>query len=86
MTNLHLILKKEWFDKIKSGEKNIEYRLATPFWEKRLWNKQWDKITFQLGYSNKNRIEKKWLKTELEVIKMPFFGNEEVLIFAIYFK
>ena len=86
MKDLHLILKKEWFDKIKSGEKKIEYRLATPFWEKRLWKKEWKNITFQLGYSGKHKITKKWLNTELEVIKMPFFGNEEVLIFAIYFE
>ncbi|MDE2026696.1 MAG: ASCH domain-containing protein, partial [Patescibacteria group bacterium] len=75
MKDLHLILKKEWFDKIKSGEKKIEYRLATPFWEKRLWKKDFATITFQLGYSkNAPRIKKKWLKTELEILKHPFFG------------
>lgn len=34
VVNLHL--KKKWFDKIKSGQKKHEYRLATPYWEKRL--------------------------------------------------
>ena len=29
-------LKKEWFDKIKSGEKTHEYRVASPYWEARL--------------------------------------------------
>lgn len=29
-------LKKEWFDKIKSGEKTHEYRLATDYWRKRI--------------------------------------------------
>ena len=29
-------LKKEWFEKIKSGEKTIEYREAKPYWTSRL--------------------------------------------------
>ena len=31
-------LKKEWFEKIKSGEKTHEYREIKPFWTKRLVN------------------------------------------------
>ena len=31
-------LKKEWFEKIKSGEKTHEYRLYNSYWEKRLEN------------------------------------------------
>lgn len=33
---LSLIVKKEWFDKIASGEKNEEYREIKPYWTKRL--------------------------------------------------
>ena len=29
-------LKKEWFDKIKSGEKTHEYRECKPYWQKRI--------------------------------------------------
>lgn len=29
-------LKKEWFDKIKSGEKTHEYREVKPYWQSRL--------------------------------------------------
>ena len=29
-------LKREWYDKIASGEKTVEYRLAAPYWGKRL--------------------------------------------------
>ena len=29
-------LKKQWFDKIKSGEKRHEYREVKPYWTKRL--------------------------------------------------
>ena len=29
-------LKKEWYEKIKSGEKTIEYREVKPYWVKRI--------------------------------------------------
>ena len=31
-------LKKEWFEKIKSGKKTIEYREVKPYWTSRLRN------------------------------------------------
>ena len=31
-------LKKEWYDKIKSGEKTVEYREVKPYWTKRFRN------------------------------------------------
>jgi len=31
-------LKKEWFEKIKSGEKTHEYREVKPYWTKRIEN------------------------------------------------
>ena len=31
-------LKKEWYEKIKSGEKTIEYREVKPYWTKRFWH------------------------------------------------
>lgn len=31
-------LKKEWYEKIKSGEKTIEYREVKPYWNSRIWN------------------------------------------------
>lgn len=36
MKTLTLSLKKQWFDKIKSGEKKEEYREISEFWRKRL--------------------------------------------------
>lgn len=33
---LEFPLKKEWFEKIRSGEKMIEYREVKPYWESRL--------------------------------------------------
>lgn len=31
-------VKREWFDKIKSGEKTHEYREVKPYWDKRFLN------------------------------------------------
>jgi hypothetical protein len=46
---LFLILKKEFFDQIASGEKSVEYREATPYWRNRL-KKPFATVLFQLGY------------------------------------
>ena len=29
-------LKKEWYEKIKSGEKTVEYREVKPYWDRRI--------------------------------------------------
>ncbi|MGL4379259.1 MAG: hypothetical protein ACRCT1_22670 [Microcoleaceae cyanobacterium] len=55
---LFLILKKEWFDAIRSGRKKEEYRAITPYWEKRLEGKSYDYITFQLGYESPESDER----------------------------
>jgi hypothetical protein len=55
MLTLKIVIKKEWFDKIKSGEKTTEYREKKPFWDSRLKDKQgnyikYDRIEFINGY------------------------------------
>lgn len=35
---LKLVLTDHWFEEIKSGRKNHEYRKSTEFWQKRLMN------------------------------------------------
>jgi ASC-1-like (ASCH) protein len=51
---LHLVLKYQWFDKIKSGEKTIEYRRASDYWKKRI--KNIDIISFRRGYQKNAEI------------------------------
>jgi hypothetical protein len=58
MKTLKIVIKKEWFGKIQSGEKKIEYRDAKPHWHSRLKDKngsykEFDTIEFINGY-NKN--------------------------------
>lgn len=58
---LKLVLKRKWWDMIASGEKKEEYRELTEYWESRLvdypkWThmgffKEFDAVTFYLGYS-----------------------------------
>ena len=66
---LHLTLKKEWFDMIKSGEKKEEYKDIVPYWTKRLCEKndkedvyeisKFDDVEFTLGYPKKDDLDKR---------------------------
>ena len=38
-------LKKEWYEKIKSGEKTIEYREVKPYWSGRIHREVYKKYT-----------------------------------------
>ena len=74
-------LKKKWYDKIKSGEKTVEYREVNPYWEKRLWENCCDAVPynyqefkdflppiycyFQLGYKPETRIKAHIKKVEI---------------------
>lgn len=47
---LHLTLKKEWFDLMISGEKNVEVRSPSQWIRSRLEGKFYEKIRFVNGY------------------------------------
>ena len=58
MKILDLVLKKQWFDMIKDGNKREEYREIKPYWTKRLTNtdgsfKNFTHIKFRCGYTNR---------------------------------
>ena len=48
---LHLNLHREFFSQIAAGTKRTEYRSQTPYWKKRLENRQYDVIQFRNGYA-----------------------------------
>lgn len=49
---LDLVVKGEWFDKIKSGKKTHEYRLANTYWYTRINNlARPAKVRFRRGYA-----------------------------------
>lgn len=47
---LNLNVYRIWFDKIATGEKRIEYRDVTPYWRKRIENRDYEEIRFTNGY------------------------------------
>lgn len=51
MPALSLILTHRWYDKIASGEKRCEYREIKPFWNKRLFAKNYSTVRFHRGYT-----------------------------------
>ena len=87
MKILHLNLKTEYFDQIKSGHKKLEFRLVTDFWRKRLENKEYDRILIKKGYPKKDDkdsiIEFNWNGYIKQSITHPHFGDDEVEVYAI---
>ena len=52
---LFLIVVKEVWDRIVSGEKCIEYREVTDYWSRRIHNKEYKYMRITNGYGNKTR-------------------------------
>lgn len=87
MGTLFIPMKAEYFDAIRDGTKKEEYRLVTPFWEKRLLGRVYERIVLTKGYPARHdtsrRIERKWRGMEIKTITHPHFGAEPVRVFAI---
>ena len=52
---LYLIVIKEVWDRIVSGDKVIEYRERTDYWDKRILNKPYKYVRITNGYGNDTR-------------------------------
>ena len=52
---LYLIVVKEVWDRIISGEKTIEYRERTDYWDKRIHNRDYKYVRITNGYGNDTR-------------------------------
>lgn len=87
MTELVLHLKGEYFDKICDGDKTKEYRLVTPYWEKRLIGREYDCVVICKGYPSWNDTERRrnfpYKGYEVETITHEHFGPDPVEVFAI---
>ena len=83
---LRLVLKAEYFDQIKAGEKLEEYRLVKPYWSKRL-NGSYSTVTLVRGYApgwdRSRHLVRAWLGFKVKEITHPHFGAEPVTVFAI---
>jgi hypothetical protein len=87
MKTLHLNLKAEYFDAIARGEKLEEYRLCTPFWERRLVGKAFDRVVLCKGYPKRGdparTLERPWRGMSIKSITHPHFGDLPVQVFAV---
>lgn len=85
MLTLHL--KTQYFDQIKAGTKTVEYRLKTPYWEKRLRTPH-THVEICKGYPKRGDQTRRLLKcikyVLVETITHPEFGDLPVEVFAIY--
>lgn len=86
MAMLHLNLKGEYFDDIKAGRKDREYRLAAK-WLKRLQGKTFDGVVLKRGYPKRGNadriIERPWRGFDLVTITHQHFGPAPVEVCAI---
>lgn len=84
---LTLALKGEYFDAIKSGIKEEEYRLVTPYWIRRIEGRAYDEIVLTRGYprsdDSSRRIVLPWRGYRRSTIIHPHFGPGQVDVFAI---
>lgn len=87
MNTLHLPLKGEYFDQIKSGTKPEEFRLANAYWRKRLEGRTYDRIELTRGYPKRGDTERRlvlpWRGYRLTTLTHPHFGETPVEVFAI---
>lgn len=87
MSLLRLPLKAEYFDAIKAGAKPTEYRLATPYWRKRLVGKHYEGIELMRGYpkasDRSRRLRRPWRGYTCTTIQHPQFGDSPVMVYAI---
>lgn len=84
---LTIPMKGIYFDQIKAGTKPEEFRLANPYWRKRLQDRTYDRIVLTLGYPKRGdaerRLERAWRGFRIKVIEHEQFGPEPVVVFAI---
>ena len=87
MRTLTLPLKGIYFDQIKRGEKLREFRLATPFWQRRLRGRKYDQLILTRGYPARDDAERHlvlpWRGYRMETLQHEHFGPEPVEVFAI---
>lgn len=87
MANLQLAVNGEYFDQMKTGQKVEEYRLVNPYWYRRLFGRDYDRLIITRGYPKRDdmskRIDVPYDGYEIKVITHPHFGPEPVEVFAI---
>jgi hypothetical protein len=88
MATLTLPLQRQYFEAIRARRKPWEYRLVTPYWQKRLEGRAYDAIELTCGYPKREdkarRITLPWKGYRIiENFTHPHFGPAPVTVFAI---
>lgn len=87
MKILRLNLKRKYWEQIRDGEKDLEFRLANEYWRKRLVGRIYDEIHLCLGYPKKGEdskvLKRKWRMIAKETILHEHFGDKPVEVFCI---
>lgn len=93
MADLILSVKGEYFDAIRDGAKDEEYRLANDYWFGRLHRgadpREFDRVIMLRGYPKGGGIEgitrltRKWRGWQAKRIRHPHFGPHTVKVYAI---
>jgi hypothetical protein len=87
MSDLHLAVKRVYFDNIKAGCKGEEYRLVNDYWKKRLIGRDYDDVVITLGYPSAGDMDRtlrfRYRGYEKRKLTHPHFGPDEVEVFAI---
>lgn len=87
MRTLTLPLKAIYFDQIAAGTKPEEFRLVTPYWQRRLRGRKYDQIVLTKGCpaagDTARRMTLPWRGCRLTTITHEHFGPEPVEVFAI---
>ncbi|MGO4402131.1 ASCH domain-containing protein [Achromobacter sp. PAB15] len=75
MSDPYLPMKDEYFDAMKAGTKTEEYRMACPYWTKRIKDKDLTRIVLTRGYpkqtDEKRRLVLPWKGFALKRISHP---------------
>ena len=87
MRILTLPVKRIYFEQIRDGLKDCEYRLTTDYWYTRLLGQHYDKVVITLGYPKKDdvsrRLEFPYRGYVVRDLLHPHFGPDPVEVFAI---
>lgn len=85
--DLVLHLKGEYFDQIKAGTKPEEYRLCTPYWQKRIEGRSYDSVVLLRGYPKltdaERRLVRPWKGFTKRTVTHPQFGDDPATVYAI---
>lgn len=85
--DLILPVKRKWFDRIKDGTKQVEYRLVNDYWIQRVKDRDYDRVIITLGYPKRDdqdrRIVFPWNGYYMSTIHHEEWDYKPRLVYAI---